>query len=166
MKRKLVALLTAMAMGTSILAGCAAAPAPAEAPAATEEAAKDETAAAPADRQNPIMNFVGTYAKDRASILVEADGDDGAKFLINWGSSASEHTEWIMSGKFDANTLTVNYDNCVRKDVVFKEDGSTDSETVIYENGKGSFTFTDDLKLTWNDEEEHQADGMVFDYAN
>jgi erythritol transport system substrate-binding protein len=45
MKRKLVALLTAMAMGTSILAGCAAAPAPAEAPAATEEAAPAEEAA-------------------------------------------------------------------------------------------------------------------------
>ena len=120
-----------------------------------------------ADGQNPIMNFIGLYAKDRCSIEVSAaDEKDGAEFLVRWGSSAAEHSEWHMSGTFDTETLTVNYDNCEKKDVVFKEDGTIESETVVYENGKGSFTFSEgDASLIWNDEEEHQADDMIFGWA-
>ena len=126
-----------------------------------------ETAEPAADGQNPIMNFIGTYAKDRCSIEVSAaDDKDGAEFLVRWGSSAAEHSEWHMSGTFDAKTLTVNYDNCEKKDVVFKEDGTIESETVVYENGKGSFTFSEgDASLIWNDEEEHAADDMIFGWA-
>ena len=91
------------------------------------------------DGQNPIMNFVGTYAKDRASILVEADGMQ--------------------------ESLTVDYTDAVKKNVVFNEDGTVASEEVVYENGKGSFKF-DDSTLTWTDEEEHAADDMVFEYAS
>ena len=35
-----------------------------------------------------------------------------------------------MSGAFDADTLTVSYDNCVRTDYVYNESGEVDSETV------------------------------------
>ena len=117
------------------------------------------------DGQNPTMNFVGTYAKDRCSILVEAQGQNNAKFTVMWGSSAAEHSEWTMSGKLDTETLTVDYTDCVKKDVVFKEDGTIDTETVIYENGTGTFKF-DGSTLTWTDNNENAADGMVFEYAN
>lgn len=117
------------------------------------------------DGQNPVMNFIGTYAKDRCSILVEADGDENAKFTVWWGSSAAEHAEWTMSGKLDTETLTVDYTDCVKKDVVFKEDGTVDTETVEYENGTGTFKF-DGSTLTWTDNNENAADGMVFEYAN
>ena len=132
----------------------------------TAEAPAEETSAAE-DGQNPIMNFIGTYAKDRAMIDVSAaDDKDGAAFHITWGTSAAEHSEWDMSGTFDPETLTVSYDNCTRKNIVFKEDGSVESEDIVYENGKGSFTFSaDDATLTWNDEQEHQADDMVFGWA-
>ncbi len=120
-----------------------------------------------ADGQNPIMNFVGSYAKDRALIEVSAaDDKDGAKFHITWGSSAAEHSEWDMTGTFDPETLTVSYENAVRKDVVFKEDGSVESETVVYEDGTGSFTFSQEgNSLTWKDEKEHIADDTVFGWA-
>lgn len=126
-----------------------------------------ETSETSADGQNPVMNFIGTYAKDRCMIDVSAaDGTDGVNFSVRWSSSAAGHSEWHMSGKFDAETLTVNYDNCEKKDVVFKEDGSIASETVVYENGKGSFTFDESSSsLIWNDEEEHQADGISFGWA-
>ena len=43
------------------------------------------------------------------------------------------------------------------------EDGSVESETVIYENGTGTITFSDtDYSLTWADNEEHIADGITF----
>lgn len=126
----------------------------------SETKAEDE-----GDTQNPTMNFVGTYAKDRCSILVEAQGQNNAKFTVMWGSSAAEHSEWTMSGKLDTETLTVDYTDCVKKDVVFKEDGTIDTETVIYENGTGTFKF-DGSTLTWTDNNENAADGMVFEYAN
>ena len=117
------------------------------------------------DGQNPIMNFVGTYAKDRASILVEADGMQESKFTIMWGSSAAEHSEWTMTGVLNTETLTVDYTDAVKKNVVFNEDGTVASEEVVYENGKGSFKF-EGSTLTWTDEEEHAADDMVFEYAS
>ncbi len=125
-----------------------------------------KTAEAPAeDGQNPVMNFVGTYACGRCSILVECEGSDGAKFLIQWGSSAAEHSEWTMSGVLDSDTLTVSYADAVRKDIVFKENGTIDSETTVYENGTGSFTFQEDGTLTWNDEQENAGEDMIFEYA-
>lgn len=128
----------------------------------------DTTATAQTEEagQNPVMNFVGNYAADRCSILVECEGKEDAKFTVHWGSSASESSEWVMSGKLDAETMTVNYTDCVKKDVVYKEDGSVDKETVVYEDGTGTIKFSTDSKLTWNDEKEHAADNMVFEYSN
>ena len=116
--------------------------------------------------QNPAMNFAGTYAYGRCAILVEPQGDNNVTFLVTWGSSASEHSEWTMSGKFDTHTLTAAYTDGVRKDVVFKEDGTVDKETVIYENGKGTFVFRDNGTMSWVDEEEQAAEGITFTYAN
>ena len=152
--KKMFSMLLVLAMLFS-LAACAARNEP-----AGSEPAGSEPAAAE-DGQNPVMNFVGNYACDRASILVEADGADGAKLSVNWGSSAWEHSEWTMSGKFDPDTLTIEYSDCVRKDVAFAEDGSVASETVVYENGVGTVHFEND-NLYWKDDEEHMADDMVF----
>ena len=152
--KKMFSMLLVLAMLFS-LAACAAKSEP-----AGSEPAGSEPAAAE-DGQNPVMNFVGNYACDRASILVEADGADGAKLTVNWGSSAWEHSEWTMSGKFDPDTLTIEYSDCVRKDVAFAEDGSVASETVVYENGVGTVHFEND-NLYWKDDEEHMADDMVF----
>ena len=137
------------------------------------EAAEEVVVAEPAeetapnqDGQNPVMNFVGVYAAGRRSIEVACEGMDGARFSVTWSSSAWEHSEWTMSGKFDEETLTVNYSDCVRKDVAFNEDGSVSTETVVYENGKGSVTFLyEQNALTWNDEQEHMADDLVFQFA-
>ena len=121
------------------------------------------------DGQNPVMNFVGNYASGRASMLVEAtDMNHGTKISVTWGSNAAEHSEWTMSGEFDEESLTVTYSDCTRKDVVFNEDGSIKSETVGYENGKGKIIFSEDggLSLTWQDDTEHAADDMVFEYVS
>ena len=157
--KKMFSVLLALAMLFS-LAACAARNEPAGSEPAGSEPAGSEPAASE-DGQNPVMNFVGNYACDRASILVEADGADGAKLSVTWGSSAWEHSEWTMSGKFDPDTLTIEYSDCVRKDVAFAEDGSVASETVVYENGMGTVHFEND-NLYWKDDEEHMADDMVF----
>ena len=75
---------------------------------AAETEAQTEAEAAPDDGQNPIMNFVGYYSCDRASIFIEPDGDRGAKAVVDWGSSASENSTWEMSGPFDTENLTID----------------------------------------------------------
>ena len=119
------------------------------------------------DGQNPVMNFVGNYVCDRANIFFDADGEDGASAVVTWGGSASENSTWVMSGTFDAETLQFEYHDCVRTDYVYKEDGSVESETEVYVNGHGFMTFSegDPLTLTWQDDQENVADGMVFEYS-
>ena len=123
------------------------------------------TTDASGDGQNPVMNFVGTYASGRCSILVEPDGDENAKFTVMWGSSAAETTEWTMSGKLNTETLTVDYTDCVKKNLVFNQDGNVETEDVVYENGTGTITF-DGSTLIWVDNEENAAEDMVFEYVS
>lgn len=152
MKKKLFAIVIATACALA-LAACGGQ----SAPSSTEAE----------DGQNPLMNYVGPYACDRATMKVEAEGMDGAKVTINWGSSYDEGSEWVISGTFDSSTLTITYADCVRTDYVYKSDGSVESETVAYEDGTGTIVFQDGdgIKATWNDEKEHMADGMEFTWA-
>ena len=119
------------------------------------------------DGQNPLMNFVGPYACERAQVIIEAEGLEGAKATVTWGSSAAESTVWVMEGTFDGDTLTMTYDKCTKTNLVLKENGDAESEEVVYEDGTGTIVFTDGnpLTLVWNDEKEHAADDMVFTWA-
>ncbi len=120
------------------------------------------------DGQNPIMNFVGHYACDRAEIEIGAsDEDNGANAWVRWGSSAWENSVWTMSGTFDPETLQFEYHDCVRTDYVYDDNGEVKSEEEVYVGGHGFMTFTegDPLTLTWQDDQEHMADGMVFEYT-
>ncbi len=118
------------------------------------------------DGQNPVMNYVGTYGADRATVLIEAEGSDGVKATVTWGSSAWQTSEWTMSGTFDSEQLSFHYDDCTLKEITFKDDGNVDSEKTTYTDGSGSMQFHegDELTLTWDDEKDHAADGMVFTY--
>ena len=113
------------------------------------------------------MNFVGYYSCDRASIFIEAaDGANGAKALVNWGSSATEQTTWEMSGAFDTESLTIDYSDCVKTNYVYNENGDLESMEEVYNGGTGKLVFTDgaDLSLNWQDDQEQVADDMVFTY--
>ena len=119
------------------------------------------------DTQNPVMNFVGEYYAGRAHMLVGAEGADGAKITIHGGSSAWESTEWTINGKIDTETLTVEYTDAVRKELVYNDSGELDKETVVYEDGKGRVVFNgEDYTITWEDDTEHAADGLVFEFYN
>ena len=149
------------------LAACAAqkpaeaSPAPAE-DAAAEADKAEETGEE--DGQNPIMNFIGPYACDRANVLIEADGTEGARVTVTWANDTSETTEWKMSGPFDPNTLTITYEGGTKTVRTFNEDGSVANEEVAYTDGTGSIVFTTEgsTKLKWDDAKEHVADGMEF----
>ena len=123
--------------------------------------------AEPDDGQNPVMNFIGYYVCDRANVLISADGDEGASAIVTWGSSAWENSSWMMSGTFDPETLRFEYHDCVRMDYVYDDNGDEVSQTEVYTGGHGFMFFAegDILTLTWQDDQENVADGMVFEYV-
>ena len=138
----------------------------------TTEAKKEdttETTEQSDDGQSALMNFIGKYGSGRCTIEVNTlEGQDGtAEIRVSWSGSANSYSEWKMTGKFDDDKLTVDYKDCVKKEITMKEDGSVDTENVIYENGTGTFTFKEGkngLELTWDDKKESAADGMTFTY--
>ena len=117
------------------------------------------------DTQNPIMNFIGNYAADRATLFVEPDGTENAKISVRWSGSAWSYAEWVIHGTLDPDTLVMQYENCVKTEYTYDENGELAEENVVYEDGTGSFAFHEDGTVTWDDAAEHVADGMVFEYV-
>ncbi len=116
------------------------------------------------DGQNPVMNVIGPYASGRARAMVEADGMENARISIEWGASAWELAKWVMSGRFDPETMTVSYTDCVKSILVYKEDGSLESETIEYENGTGTIVFDGENSFTWKGDQSEQED-LVFEWS-
>jgi len=116
--------------------------------------------------QNPTMNFIGPYVADGAEMEVSASGKSDAEFKVTWSKEDSEVSVWTMSGELNADTFTVEYVNCVKKDYVYNEDGSVGSETAVYDDGTGRIIFNpQDGTLVWEDEKEHAADALIFEYS-
>ena len=129
-------------------------------------AADDDDAAAVGDGQNPVMNFVGPYAAGRASMTVDATGESGASITIIWGTSAAEHSEWVIEGTFDPDTLTVEYSGAVKTNYVFNEDGTVKSQDVEYSDGTGSIVFNDsELSCTWFNDNEPDNGSIEFTWS-
>ena len=123
--------------------------------------------AAPDDGQNPVMNYVGNYVCGRAAVLIGAtDEKDGASASVKWSSSAAENSTWEMTGTFDPDEKRFEYHDCVKKETVYNDDGSIKSEEEVYRGGHGFMFFEtgDKLTLTWQEDQEHVADDMVFTF--
>ncbi len=162
--KKLLEMTAAISM-VCALAACGSSTQPADGT-ATEAPAESAAADVQEDGQNPVMNVVGVYGAGRAMMNVEAGEGSTAKITVYWPGSAAEHGEWTMSGEMDSTTGVMEYADCTKKVIVYKTDGSIESETTAYENGKGRINF--DLSagtLTWEDDEENIADGTVFTYS-
>lgn len=118
------------------------------------------------DFQNPTMNFVGPYAAEGVQMEVSASGKSDAEFKVTWSMEDSAASVWTMSGELNTDTFTVEYDNCVKTDYVYNEDGSVMSETSAYSDGTGRIIFNpQDGTLVWEDEKEHVADALIFEYS-
>ena len=141
-KRICVLLATVMALGTTIaVAACAT-----NKPEASPVSAGSETSLSEVvnDGQNPVMNFIGNYYGGRAAILVEATGEDSAKFTVTWSESYDTKAVWTMSGVFNEATTSVAYYDGVKKSVTYNDKGEITSEMEIYNGGKGEFVFSYD----------------------
>ena len=117
------------------------------------------------DGQNPVMNFVGEYACDRAHALVECFGKDEARITVTWGSSAWESAQWDIVGRLDLDTLTISYSGCTKSILTYADGSELLSQEVEYEDGTGTITFHDDGTFTWHEDQSVYGTDMVFEWA-
>ena len=141
MKKKLITLVLSLALVLSLTA-CGTGPSaenktPAAEPQVTEAVEMPEE-----DGQNPIMNFVGVYSTEyNTEALVEAEGADGAKITVTWAGSPWFHTQTVMSGPFDPETLTMTFADAVLTEYTYASDGSVAEEKASDTKGKGHAVF-------------------------
>lgn len=116
------------------------------------------------DGQNPVMGFIGTYSAGRAHATVSAEGASNARVVVEWGDSAWSSAKWVMSGRFDEDTLTMYYSNCAKSYITYGSDGSVESESYEYDNGTGRVTFGTNGTFTWVGDQSEQED-LTFEWT-
>ena len=104
--------------------------------------------------------FVGEWQdsySQRAVMSVKKTAETGVyDVLIHWGGSYNSATQWRMKAVAGAQDEILQYENGVKAEITFPDDGSEEQETVVWDNGSGYFMFRDGY-LTWYDEKEPQA---------
>ena len=127
------------------------------------EAEADPTSAAD-DETRSLADFAGEYQSGRCGISIIDNGNNEATIEVHWGSSATESTDWRMSGTFDPDTMRINYPGAVKTNSVFAEDGTQTEANEEYNDGYGRIQFFGDGTLAWQDEKEaDQLQGMTFE---
>lgn len=82
-------------------------------------------------------DLAGNYqdrVSQRASMTVTAEGSTGIKVEGNWGSSASESTEWHMTAALDEN-YNLSFTDGVVEDVVYDSNGNREVKSKIESDG-------------------------------
>ena len=165
MKTTLFAFLLSLALVLSLSACGSARPAQTETPAA--EPQLTETVETPAEdrEQNPVMNFVGVYSTEYSTeALVEAEGAENARITVTYAGSPWFHNQTVMSGRFDPETLTVEFSNATLTEYTYASDGSVTEEKTSYTDDKGYAVFNPaDNTLTIT--EEFQSGNMETVYT-
>ena len=178
-KKKIFALLMTviMAIGmTFVVTACGE-----EESQTDEEVTVEEEAAPPEETSEAVVTaeeyvaLAGEYQDEvsqRASATVIADTESqNLNITVMWGSSAWESTMWTMTATKEGNKLV--YSDCKRTDMVYSDDSDTEEsdngefgggaeETVVYENGSGSFEISDEGKLLWTGAEDPECQECVF----
>lgn len=166
--KTVIAVLLAVALTVTLYA-CAANKSAEEAPSATEAVSEAiaQTEEAEEDGQNPVMNYIGKYDNGGCTILVEADGMNGAKFTVDFPMTDDEAESYTFSGEWEEDTLKVHYNNSTKKVLKLAADGTVTEEKTEYTDGSGEVVFHEDGTLEWKDENEAERfiDNYTFSYV-
>ena len=178
-KKKILAIIMSLVMAigmTVVFTACGEDEAQSEDPVAAEEeteAVTEETQAAAAVEE--YIALAGEYQDEvsqRASATVIANTESqNVNITVMWSGSATTAAMWTMNATKEGNKLV--YSDCTYSELVYSdetdEEGTGDEttgggaeETVIYENGSGSFEISDDGKLLWTGAADEQCQSCVF----
>ena len=176
-KNKILALIMAvvMAFGMAVVVTGCGDESQNDEQAAVEEETEPEDTSQVAASVDEIVALAGEYQDEvsqRASATVIADTESqNLSITVMWGSSAWESTMWTMTATKEGNKLV--YSDCKRTEMIYSDDtdeegtgndevGGGAEETVVYENGEGSFEISDDGKLLWTGASDSECQGCVF----
>ena len=167
-RKKLIAIALVSAMLLSI-AGCgkktesaSAGPAAAQDAQSQDAGSAGDTASEP--EENPILKYEGAYSDENGGgiyMLFEAEDEtDGVRISVGYPEETT-YTYWEFIGKIKDNVIT--YENGYK---FSQERGTGDQEEVtekeIYNDGSGTIEISEDARITWKDNKEDIANGMVF----
>lgn len=112
-----------------------------------------------------VEKFVGNWSdtwSQRCSMNIDGDPHN-YQIIIEWSNSATEVTNWYLTGDYDNRTGRIMYTgSCI--ETRYTEDSEEVTET-IYENGTGSFYIMDGM-LYWDDDIDEQSTKCVFEKYN
>ena len=113
---------------------------------------------------DPLLGVWADSIAGRAMITVSKDAPQGPyRVEVRWSGSAWETAFWNMTAAPGEDGKSLRYEDCTHSVVTFSgEDGTEETWETLYENGTGAFLLSDADELTWQDDEENAADGMVF----
>lgn len=98
----------------------------------------------------------------RCHLEMNVVDDETVQIEINWSSGAAYNTVWHITGKWDADTQRLNYENGIMLSVEYIE-GQDDAEILRdYTDGTGYFYFKDGY-LYWVDEKENAGADCYFE---
>lgn len=162
-------IILTMIIAALMLSLAACGNAPAAEPEVPTAGPQDTESPAPAaeDGQNPVMNFIGVYhADDSIEALVEADGMENATITVTWAGSPWFHMQTVMSGRFDPETLTMEFVGTALTEYTFKSDGSIGNETVTDTDNSGRAVFNYEANsLTITEEYESGSIDTVYEWG-
>lgn len=140
----------------------------------TEETVTEETTQS-TETVDEYVELAGEYQDEysqRASATVIADTESQSiNITVMWSGSATTAAMWTMNATKEGNQLV--YSDCVKTELIYSDDtdqegtgdeevGGGAEETVVYENGSGSFEISEDGKLLWTGAEEPECQNCVF----
>lgn len=96
----------------------------------------------------------------RATLDATADGSE-LTVEISWANSAAERIFWNFTGHKSEDGF-VYYENGVKKDVIFNEEG-VESEEILSENESGNLCITEDGNIAWIDGTVEDAEPVIFE---
>lgn len=100
----------------------------------------------------------------RGTISITALERGDCVVRIEWPNGAAEHIVWEMTAGRDG-AGRISYEDCTCTVINYSADGS-ETRTVRYQNGTGSFIMLDDDHITWQDDMENAGQDAVFAYSN
>lgn len=80
-----------------------------------------------------------------------------------WGTADFQHSEWYMTGAYDAVTDSIISSDCQFIQIKYDEEGFARDE-VLYTNGNARITYEDGI-IYWNDAQKDAGAGMEFTNA-
>ena len=111
--------------------------------------------------QNPSMNIMGTYCKDKVKIKVDPIGLKSTSVTVEWPGNDNSKAIWYMSGRLNEETMSIDYENAVKRVITYDRHGMEISDIEIYTSGRGKMTFTKE-GMKWDEYNDEIARGMVF----